>query len=107
MTSYESLPVIKVPKYLTTTLNKVRHNEQKKVDKFKTQVKQNLKQKSSTISGQKSSTISGQKFDKNICIISSNNKSLNHYFGQTYRKTNEIPLISKEWMNGRLTNGMN
>ena len=93
--SSEALPVIKVPKYLTTTLNRVRYKEHKKVENFKIQEKERLK----------SSSEESLKIDKNICIISSNHKKLNHYLGQTYKQRKPIPLISKEWINGRITNG--
>ena len=94
--SQEPLPVIKVPKYLKTALNRVRFNEKKNVEKFQKQEKERHKSSAESL-----------KLDKNVCIISSNNKKMNHYFGQTYNQRNPIPLISKEWINGRKSIGKN
>ena len=34
-------------------------------------------------------------------MISSNDKKLNHYFGQTYDKYKVLPLLSKGWFSGK------
>jgi len=86
-----ALPVIKIPKYLTQNLNKVRFKQEKKVKQIKNDLNNEKSVKNSA--------------DKNTLVISGRNKKYNHYFGQIYRNKNKIPLISKEWLRMK-TNGI-
>ncbi|CAG2105644.1 unnamed protein product [Medioppia subpectinata] len=92
--SLQSLPVIKIPKYLKTSLSAVRHNEHKRADQIVKEDKQ-----------LNDSSLNDHKFDPNVCVISTTNQRLNHFLGQKYKCLDKIPLVSKEWINGNNTNG--
>ena len=97
----DPLPVIKVPKYLKTSLNRVRYNEDKRVNQIIQ--KDNQLNADNRSSGRDVS--SDGRYDPNICIISTNTKKLNHFLGQKYKSYDKIPLVSNEWMNGSKTFG--